>query len=86
MYLRVRVKGRVWMVHKADADPFPPHPDAHDYDTGHVADLGTGRLYDPRRKNYRKSPIGRLARVELERLRTDVSKKWPDTQLAPISM
>jgi hypothetical protein len=47
--VKLKVRGEVWYIHKTDSDPFPSVPHAHNYDSGHTMDLGTGELYLGRR-------------------------------------
>ncbi len=41
----IKLGGVKWILHKADADPFPSRPHAHDYQNGLKLDLSNGRLY-----------------------------------------
>jgi hypothetical protein len=79
-----RVRGEVWRVHKADADPFPSNPHAHcvggaDRFIGLKLHLGTGELYRG------SQPIGqRLSPKSFDRLIVLIQPKFPDIRL-PLS-
>ncbi len=53
---RVRHHGEVWQTNRNDADPFPSNPHAHNLESGHKLDLGTGALFIKRRAVGRKIP------------------------------
>lgn len=48
----LKVGGRSWRFHKADADHWPSPLHGHDYDHGQVVDGITGAIYDKATKTY----------------------------------
>lgn len=48
----LKVDGRSWRFHKADADHWPSPLHGHDYDHGQVVDGITGAIYDTATKTY----------------------------------
>lgn len=66
----VKVKGEVWRMHQNDADPWPSNPHAHNYQSGIVANLQTGELFDTNRKS-----VGKLNKKKLARLREELGLK-----------
>lgn len=49
----IKAGGEIWRIHKNDADPFPSTPHAHNIETGLVLHLGTGVLYDKKRRQVK---------------------------------
>lgn len=67
----VKVGGEIWRIHKNDADPFPSTPHAHNLETGIVLHLGTGELFDKKRKFLRN--IGCKSLLEVRRRLGDMA-------------
>lgn len=61
---QVKRDGKIWTIHKNDADPFPSNPHAHNYDENLKLDLSDGTLY-----RY-KQPQGRIKWKDLLMLRS----------------
>ncbi len=61
----VKLNGKIWTVHKYDADPFPSNPHAHNYAKNVKLDLRNGLLY-PGKKRV---SCGRMAKKHLLALR-----------------
>lgn len=72
---KIRSNGKVWTIHRNDADPFPSNPHAHNYDEGLKLDLSDGTLY-----RY-KRPHGRIKIKDLIDLRAHVK----DIELPPLA-
>jgi hypothetical protein len=68
---KAKIKGEVWFVHKCDAHPFPSNPHAHNYDRDLKMHLGTGDIYEGRKR----VPCGRMKRQNLVQLRSQVILK-----------
>lgn len=43
--VRIKNSGRIWVIHKNDADPFPSNPHAHELSENIKLDLTNGKLY-----------------------------------------
>ena len=43
--VRIKHSNLIWVIHKADADPFPSQPHAHQLDQNIKMDLSNGKLY-----------------------------------------
>ncbi|KAA8485590.1 hypothetical protein BDE36_0381 [Arcticibacter tournemirensis] len=64
--------GRIWVVHRSDADPFPSIPHAHNYQENYKLNLYTGEL-------YRKTKlVGKMKKKELAELVEKINSEFPD--------
>jgi hypothetical protein len=76
--ITVRQDGCVWRVHKADPDPFPSRPHAHNVESGLKMHLGTGRLY------FRTEDTGRsVASKHLDFIRSELERRG--VELPPLA-
>lgn len=60
---KIKVKGKIWTIHKTDKDPFPSNPHAHEYSLGLKLNIYSGELY-----NKKREIVSKLNRKELKQL------------------
>ena len=73
---QIKRNGKIWTIHRNDADPFPSNPHAHNYDKNLKLDLSNGTLY------RHKKPQGRVKHKDLLFLRSQVRS---DIELPPLA-
>jgi hypothetical protein len=61
--VKIKSKGKIFIIHKNDADPFPSNPHAHWIDTNLKIDLSNGKCYHIRKH------ISTLSKKEFNELR-----------------
>jgi len=64
------------MVHTTDPDPFPSKPHAKDYQRRVKLHLGTGEIFDTRKRR-----VGKLKYPTLMDIRNMISQAMPDLPL-----
>lgn len=65
--VKVKNKGKIFIIHKNDADPFPSNPHAHWLDSNLKIDLSNGKCYHIRKH------IKTLSKKEFKEIREKVS-------------
>lgn len=68
---RVKHKNQIWLIHKADRDPWPSNPHGDNPETGIKLDLSNGRLFRNRKE------VGQLRRKDLDIIRNKMKKIEP---------
>ncbi len=80
-FIKCKSKGRVWIVHPFDVDPWPSKPHAHEYDQRLKLNLSSGEIFSlPGRK-----PDGKLGTKELVSIRDEISRRLPNLALPPLA-
>ncbi len=75
-FLKVKLRGHIWTVHKTDPDPFPSKPHAKDYDRRVKLHLGTGEIFDRERRH-----VGKLKYSTLMDIRDTITQRMPNLPL-----
>jgi hypothetical protein len=80
-FVRIKLRGHIWVVHHNDPDPWPSKPHAHDYEQRQKLDLGSGQIFSlPERKLIEK-----LRMKELVLLRDELSRQQPSLELPALA-
>lgn len=77
---RVKMSGEIWDVHKADKDPFPSNPHAHNLESKYKVDLSNGDLY------RKTTKVGNMRRKEFLLLRQLIAKEIKDIVLPQLNL
>ena len=75
--VKIKIKGKVFIIHKNDADPFSSNPHAHWIDSNLKIDLSNGKCYHIRKY------ISTLSKKKFKSVRskaTDLGVKLPEVE------
>jgi|GEM_PF-1957304 len=79
-FIKCKQRGRIWIVHPNDFDPWPSQPHGHEYERREKLDLSTGEIFSLPSRQL----AGRLRPRDLNDVRTEISHRRPSLVLPPV--